>query len=393
MKAALNPFNPGSGLRPPALVGRDAELEALEVTVERAAHGLPARGIVLSGLRGAGKTVLLNEMRDRAERAGWFSVSIEARPDSAGAQSVRRTLARDITAQARSLSRGRRLSDRMRRALESISAFNLKVGMSGIDLGVKVTRGRADSGDIEVDLAELVQDLTAALQEEGRAFGLFIDEMQDLDKELLRAILVTQHQAGQRGWPFYVIGAGLPHLPRVLAEVRSYAERLFDYRSMSRLTAAEATAALTEPVTPHGVRFDPDALASILEASGGYPYFLQEYGRTAWEVSPGPVITLEDARTSKVIALERLDAGFFQSRWNRATPSERRLLVAMSADGEGPSSSSEVARRMEIKPTSLGPYRANLIAKGLVYAPDHGLLAYTVPGMAGYVHRHREDLT
>jgi hypothetical protein len=276
--------------------------------------------------------------------------------------------------------------------LQSVTAFNIKVGASGIDLGVELEAGRADSGDIEVDLPELVQDLCAALQEDGSAFGLFIDEVQDLDPLLLRALLVTQHQAGQRRWPFFLIGAGLPHLPGILAETRSYAERLFDYRTIARLPDPEARAALVDPVTKHDVSFDPGALQLLLDASGGYPYFLQEYGRAAWEVAAGPVITLDDARASAVIGLERLDAGFFRSRWNRATPSERRLLVAMAEDGFGPSSSSEIARRMDLKPNSLGPYRANLINKGLVYAPDHGQLAYTVPGMDAYVQRHREDL-
>lgn len=392
MKAALNPFNPGSGLRPPALVGREPELETLGVTVERVRNRLASRGIILVGLRGVGKTVLLNEMRDRVEAAGWFAVNLEARPDIAGASSARRILAREITTQARQLSRLRAVSDRVKTALQTVTSFNVKVGTSGIDLGVEGAPGRADSGDIEIDLPELVQDLCAALQENTSAFGLFIDEFQDLDSELLRALLVTQHQAGQRGWPFYVIGAGLPHLPGVLAESRSYAERLFDYRSVSRLGNAEATAALVEPIEPHGVSFATEALDLILESSGGYPYFLQEYGRAAWEVSPGPVITPDDARASALVGLERLDAGFFRSRWNRATRSERRLLVAMAEDGAGPSTSSEVARRMELKPTSLGPYRANLINKGLVYSPDHGLLAYTVPGMGAFVDRHREDL-
>jgi hypothetical protein len=392
MKSALNPFNPGSGLRPPALVGRDAEMEALDIVVERVRNGLASRGIMLSGLRGVGKTVLLNEMRNRADTAGWFTVNLEARPDNAGSTSARRILAREITAQARQLSRGRAISDRVRAALGAVSSFNLQFGTSGIDLGVEVTPGRADSGDIEIDLPELVQDLCAALQEQGSAFGLFIDEMQDLDESLLRALLVAQHQAGQRGWPFYLIGAGLPHLPGVLAEARSYAERLFDYRTISRLADPEATAALVDPVTPHGVSFADDAIAIFLDASGGYPYFLQEYGRAAWESSAGPVISEDDARTSVILGLERLDAGFFHSRWNRATRSERRLLIAMAEDNNAPSSSSEVARRMGIKPTSLGPYRANLINKGLLYAPDHGILAYTVPNMAEYVNRHREDL-
>jgi hypothetical protein len=225
----------------------------------------------------------------------------------------------------------------------------------------------------------------------GRAFGLFIDELQDLDQELLRALLVAQHQAGQRDWPFYLIGAGLPSLPTRLAETQSYAERLLDYRTIARLPEPESQAALVDPVTSQGVRFDSRALDLLVEASGGYPYFLQEYGRAAWEVAVGPVIGFADAQTGVVLGLERLDQGFFRSRWQRATRSERRLLVAMAVDGEGPSLSSEIAQRMGLKPSSLGPYRAGLINKGLIYAPDHGQVAYTVPGMADYVHRHREE--
>jgi len=377
-------------LRPPALVGRSAELEALDVTVQRSITGLASRGIVLTGLRGVGKTVLLNEMRDLAEAEDWFVVSVEARADTAGTAGIRRVLARDISAQARQLSR-RTITAGVRKAVQSVSAFNLKVGSSGIDLGVEIVPGRADSGDIEVDLPELVQDLSAALQEQGSAFGLFIDEMQDLDTDLLRALLVTQHQAGQRGWPFYIIGAGLPHLPGLLADVRSYAERLFDYRTISRLSDQDATNALVDPVRPHGVEFTDDALTALLASSGGYPYFLQEYGRATWEVATDPRITVEDAQTGIILGLERLDAGFFHSRWNRATPSERRVLVAMAEDHDVPSNSSDVARRMGLKPTSLGPYRAKLINKGLVYSPEHGILAYTVPGMAAYVDRHRDD--
>ncbi|MEP6813999.1 MAG: AAA family ATPase [Marmoricola sp.] len=391
MKAALNPYNPGSGLRPPALAGRDSELEALDVTLERTSAGLSNRGIILTGLRGVGKTVLLNEMRDRAETADWFVVGVEARADAAGTASVQRALARDMAAQARRLSRARHVTDRIKQALQSVSAFSLSLGAKGIDLGVTIEPGRADSGDIEVDLPELVQDLCLALAEQGSAFGLFIDEMQDLDADLLRALLVTQHQAGQRGWSFYIMGAGLPHLPGVLSETRSYAERLFDYRTISRLHENDAISALVQPALPHGVSYTDDALQVLLEASGGYPYFLQEYGRGTWEVAGSPQFTAADARDGVALGLQRLDAGFFASRWKRATPAERRLLIAMADDQDNPSTSSEVARRMGIKPTSLGPYRANLISKGLVYAPEHGMLAYTVPGMSAFVFRHRDD--
>ena len=392
MLATLNPFNPGSGLRPPALVGREAELETFEVALARNAQGLQSRGIVLSGLRGVGKTVLLNEMRAKAESAGWFVIGLEARGDAAGSTSARRILARDLSATARGLLRRRALTDRLRQALESIAAFSLKVGATGIDLGVEIRPGRADSGDIEVDLPELVHDLSLALQEESSALAIFVDELQDLDGDLLRALLVTQHQAGQRGWPFYVFGAGLPNLPAVLSDSRSYAERLFDYRSIGRLEETEAARAVVDPVRGQGFDIDDRALPVVLAASGGYPYFVQEYGRATWEVAPGPVITFSDAEAGVALGLQRLDAGFFQSRWNRATPSERRMLIAMAADGEGPSASGDVASRMGLRQSSLGPYRANLINKGLVWAPEHGQLAYTVPSMAAYVQRHREDV-
>jgi hypothetical protein len=386
MRAALNPFSPGSGLRPPALVGREAELNALDVLIERTTHGLSGRGIVMSGLRGVGKTVLLNEMSRRAEAADWFVVSVEARGDRAGGVSIRQTLAREIATQARALA-GRTLSGVVHRALASVAAFSVSVGSTGVSLGVEVTPGRADSGDLEVDMTELVEDLSGALRANSRAFVLLIDEFQDVDAELLGALLATQHRAGQRGWPFYIVGAGLPHLPGVLAEARSYAERLFDYRAITRLSADTARQALHDPITTAGATIDDPALTLLTGASGGYPYFLQEYGSSAWDLSPGPNITYNDAQAAVTLGLERLDQGFFRARWERATPAERNLLTAMARDGEGPSNSSEVAVRMGLRPSSLGPYRAKLIHKGLIYAPDHGQLAYTVPGMADFVGR------
>lgn len=392
MQSALNPFSPGSGLKPPALVGRDEQLNAMDVTIRRSHAGMPCRGIVLTGLRGVGKTVLLNELHDRAEDAGWFVVTLEARVDPAGSHSVQRALARDVAVAARRLRHQHGLTDRIRRALEAVASFNLKLGVTGIDLGVQATPGRADSGDLEIDLPELIADLAIALAEHRSSFGLFIDEMQDLDPDMIRALLVAQHRCGQRGWPFYLMGAGLPNLPGVLANARSYAERLFDYRSIGTLTAPQAALALTRPASHHAVTFSPAALEILFAASGGYPYFLQEYGWAAWESATGPRITEGDARTAVALGRQRLDAGFFLSRWNRATPAERRALVAMAEDGDQPSESGEVAKRMGIKASSLGPYRARLIAKGLIYAPEHGLLAYTVPGMAGFVERHRDEI-
>lgn len=391
MEPALNPYSPGSGRRPPELVGRTSELEAFDTLVARSRNRLSDRGIVLTGLRGVGKTVLLNEMQAHAESFDWLCVRLEARRDPEGAVAVRRALARDLVAATRRLKR-RGTGDRMKQALRTITAFSAQVGATGVSLGVTLTPGRADSGDNELDLLELVEDVSLALKQDNRAFGLFIDEMQDLDPGTLGALIAAQHLAGQRDWPFYIVAAGLPNLPRVLAEARSYAERLFNYRSIGQLSTPDAARALEEPAERLGVVYNAQGLELLLDAAGGYPYFLQEFGQKAWELAALKVITIEDAQAAVQFGIEHLDAGFFRSRWERATPSERRFLLAMSADHGEASSSSDVAARMGLRITSLGPYRANLMAKGLVYSPQHGLIAYTVPGMADFVDRHREEL-
>lgn len=391
MDPALNPYSPGSGRRPPELVGRTGELEAFDTLRARVGNGLGDRGIVLTGLRGVGKTVLLNEMHASADKFGWLTVRIEARRDAAGVQAVRRVVARELVVAARKLAR-QKLSERMRQALGTISSFNAQIGATGISLGVDLSHGRADSGDVDVDLLELVEDVSIALGESRRAFGVFIDEMQDLDESTMGALIAAQHLANQRNWPFYVIAAGLPNLPRVLTDARSYAERLFNYRPIGQLSREEATQALRDPAVRLGARFSAGALDLLLDAAGGYPYFIQEYGQAAWNLASGKTIERDDAAAAVQFGTEQLDAGFFQSRWDRATPSERRMLYAMAQDDEGPSSTSAVAQRMGIRITSLGPYRANLMAKGLVYAPEHGQVAFTVPGMAGYVARHHDGV-
>lgn len=392
MRDALNPFTPGYGTPPPALVGRDDELESFDVLVERAAARRSGRGMVLTGLRGVGKTVLLNQMRRRAEAANWFTVSLEARRGKPGATAVRKTLARELAAKARIMNKPS-ISDRTLGALRSVAAFNVRLGTSGIDLGVEIIPGRGDSGAIDIDVREVVEDLAGALSEEGRTLGLFIDELQDLDPELLSALLVTQHAAAQDGWSFYIIAAGLPGLPARLADAHSYAERMFDFRPISSLPLAAAAKALEEPLALADSSIAHEALPLLLQASSGYPFFLQTYGQAAWQVAEGPQIDESDAVAAVVLGRDRLDAGFFRARWDRATPAERRMLVAMAEDDDDPSSTGVVAARMGTKVTSIGPHRASLIGKGLIYAPEHGQISYTVPGMAAFVHRHRDDLT
>jgi len=372
------------------LAGRTLELEAFDTLRARVANSLSDRGIVLPGLRGVGKTVLLNEMQRMASEQDWLTVRLEARPDGAGAISARRLLARELVAASRKLARSSPTA-RMKEALGTISSFNFKVGATGVSLSIDRMEGRADSGDSEIDLLELVEDVAPALAERRRAFGIFVDEMQDLDLEMSRALVAAQHAANQRDLPFYIIGAGLPSLPRVLTEARSYAERLFEYRVIGRLSEADATLALTEPAQRLGAAFTADALRVLLDAADGYPYFIQVFGRTVWNLAAGPVIDVDDAIAAVQFGVEQLDAGFYQSRWERATPAERRLMVAMAIDGDLPSSTAAVAERLNQQPSSLGPFRARLIGKGLLYSPEHGQIAFTVPGMADHIHR-RVDL-
>lgn len=390
MDRTLNPFSPGSGRRPPELVGRVGELEAFDTVVARAGNRLGDRGIVLTGLRGVGKTVLLNEMRSHAERHDWLTVRLEARRDEQGATAVRRTLAREVVTAARKLTRDRK-REGIANALRTITAFNLKIGATGISLGVEANPGRADSGDAEVDLIELVEDISEAQAEEGRGFAIFVDEMQDLDEVSLGSLIATQHLANQRDWPFYVIGAGLPNLPRVLTDARSYAERLFNYRPVGPLSRSESAQALSEPVERLGASFAPAGLEVLLDAAGGYPYFIQEYGQAIWNLAPEKVFTADDAVAAVEVGRDHLDTGFYRSRWERATPAERRFLHAVAMDEDRPAASGEVAARLSMKITSLGPYRAHLIEKGLIFAPEHGQIAFTVPGMSGYISRHHEE--
>lgn len=389
MEPTLNPYSPGSGRKPPELVGRVPELEAFDTLVARTGNRLGDRGIVLTGLRGVGKTVLLNEMRNHADRHSWLTVQIEARRDETGSDAVRRNLARSLVAAARRFTQPQ-FRERMQRALQTITAFNASISATGVQLGVSLEQGRGDTGDPELDLLDLAEDVSTNLPP-GKAFAIFIDEMQDLDAATLGALIAAQHAANQRDWPFYIIGAGLPNLPRILTETRSYAERLFNYRTIGQLQPHDAGDALREPAEKLGATYEPAALDRLVTASGGYPYFLQEYGYATWNLAPNKTITTDDATTAINYALESLDAGFFKSRWDRATKSERRFLIAMATDNGEPSSTSTIAERLELKHQSLGPYRANLIAKGLIYAPEHGYVSYTVPGMADYVHRHREN--
>ncbi|PFG27799.1 ATPase [Corynebacterium renale] len=386
MDQTLNPYSPGAGLRPPALTGREVELQLIDTIIARVGRGLHNRGVILSGLRGVGKTVLLNEMSARAEQADWLIVQFEARADEAGKNRIRARLAKELALSARKVSL-RSKWQHFKEALPVITSFALHVGGVDVALGAPAQKGISDSGDIGMDIEELVLGVAESAQKDGKAIAFFIDEMQDLDPELMSAIITAQHQAGQKGLPFYVFGAGLPTLPQKLAESHSYSERLFEYRRIGALDDMAAAAALEEPAAREGVGYTDAALTKLIGTALNYPYFLQEYGKAIWNLAPSSPFTENDAQLAIVEGTEALDSGFFPSRWERATPGEKRYLQAMAEVGADPVPTKEIADYLGVSVSSLSSNRKHLIEKGLIFAPDHGLVQFTVPGMADYIRR------
>ncbi|WP_422936065.1 ATP-binding protein [Sinomonas sp. P47F7] len=392
MDPALNPFAPGSGVRPPALVGRQVEIDAFELLVARAkANTAGDRGMLLTGLRGVGKTVLLNVFSDIARHNGWLVVQFEAQPGDKAGGAARRKLARELQLGARRLRPTPAWSHLREQGLGSISNISVSLGLQGLTADLKFAAGRADSHDLDIDLEELVEDICLSMSKARAGFALVIDEMQDLDEDLLGALLAVQHTAGQRGWPFFIIGAGLPSLPGRLSESRSYAERLFQYRQIGRLDHSAASEALTVPIDRLGGILRGDALETLLEAAGGYAYFLQAYGRTVWETASDREITVGDALLAVELGTADLDQGFFVARWQRTTRSERGYLRAMSQDGEGPTATADLIDRLQKDHSSLTSQRARLIDKGIIFAPEHGHVQFTVPGMGSFIARQSND--
>ena len=380
-----NPYSPGAGLRPAVLVGRDGELEDWSVALDRIENARSARSVVLHGLRGVGKTVLLGEFHQQADDRKWVSVMIEANTG----RPLREALARALYPVVRELVRPK-AGDKLKKALATFKAFSVKVDATGawsFGIDVATAQGRGDSGELETDLAELIKDLAEAAQEQNRGLAILIDEAQDLNNDELKALCAICHQGGQRNWPFLLALAGLPNLPRVLSEAKSYAERLFTYREITQLHQDAARQALTRPAAAEGVSWEEAAVSYVVRETRSYPYFLQEYGQATWNAAGGTTLTYDDARLGAVSGQAHLDAGFYRARWERAAPSQRAYLQAMAPDGDGPSQSGEVAARLGKTPTGVGPIRDSLIKKGLIYSPEHGQIAYTVPGMADFIAR------
>ncbi len=389
-----NPYAPGAGQRPPELAGRDRELEVFDVVLERVARNRPERSLVLTGLRGVGKTVLLNTLRSQAISRLWGTGKIEARPD----QPMRRVLSGALHMAVRELAPRHRAPDRIDDFLAVLKAFALRANPSGAKLrerwqpgiDVPAATGRADSGDIEIDLVELLTDAAGIATDVGTGIAVFIDEMQDLSAEDVSALCAACHELSQTGAPLIVVGAGLPHLPAVLSAAKSYSERLFRYQRIDRLDRISADQALCAPALREGVEYEAKALDALYDTSGGYPYFVQAYGKATWDHAPRSPVTQADVRVAAPEAEAELAVGFFGSRYERATPAEREYMRAMAAlstmDTEGEAvATAEVAKSLERRPASLSPARDALIKKGLIYSGERGTVAFTVPHFGRYL--------
>jgi hypothetical protein len=382
MDPVRNPYAPGAGQRPPELAGRDREIQQFEVVLERVARARPERSMVLTGLRGVGKTVLLNTFRSMALQKLWGTGKLEARPD----QSIRRPVASALHMAVRELAPRHRAPDRIDDFLGVLKAFALRdpkapKGATSMNLGIDVpaARGRADSGDMEVDLTELFADAASVAADLGVGIALFVDEMQDVPADDVSALCAACHELSQVGGPLIVVGAGLPHLPSVLSASKSYSERLFRYARIDRLDRDAADHALIAPAEREEVIFKQEALDALYAAADGYPYFVQAYGKVTWDVAAASPVTAADVAVAAPEAEGELAVGFFGSRYERATPAEREYMRAMAAIGDEPVPTSAVADELGRKPSSLSPSRDGLIKKGLIYSSERGLIAFTVP--------------
>ncbi len=384
-----NPYNPGAGTRPPALVGRDAEIDAMDVTLQRLLQGTNGRSQLLTGLRGVGKTVLLNEFEDIAEGRGYFHEHIEVSEDGnlapALASALRRVL---LTMDAK-----RRMGDAVRRALGVLKAFTLRIP-DGPELSIDVDAvvGPADSGDLGADLAGLFVELGEVARAHDTGILLTIDELHYVDLPTFTALIVGLHRASQRRLPITVAGAGLPTLAALTGEAKTYAERMFTLPPIGSLTEEQAIEALQTPARDAGVRWSDAALGHILPLTERFPYFLQEFGKRAWDVADGPrEITLDDVQRSVPLAIAELDDGFFRVRTGSTSVSERAYLRAMARLGPGPVRSSDVAAVLGKAPKAVGPVRDTLIKRALCYSPAWGEIAFTVPLFDQYMKRWMPD--
>ncbi len=380
-----NPFAPGAGSRPPELAGRDHILEAGKIACVRAIQGKSARPIMLLGLRGTGKTVLLNEIGRQAVQEDLLVSKVES-PEG---ESLARLLYPEMRKIMRSLSTVEASKQLAARGLKGLRSFAsiFKIDIGGVDIGIEPEPGLVDTGDIQYDLPELFTLIGMSAKAAGRAWLLLIDEVQYLSEADLSALIVALHRMSQEGLPVLLVGAGLPQIARLAGEAKSYAERLFQFPAVGALDATAARRAIEKPIIDEGSKITPEALGVIIQRTQGYPFFLQEWASVTWNNAEGPGITVEDVENSHPETLALLDQGFFKVRIDRLTKSEVQFVKSMAQIGDGPFAMADIAKKMNRTQRSLGPARASIIAKGMIYSTDHGYLDFTVPLFADFMRR------
>ena len=379
MDPITNPFAPGAGTPPPELAGRDNQREVVRVAIERVRRGSPAKSILMVGLRGVGKTVLLDRMRDDAEGTGIHTLRIEA-PEH---RSLPAILAPQLRLSLLRLSRNAQAKNLAERGLRALAGFAqaLKVTYQDIEVGFdfQPEPGLADNGDLEHDLQALLESAGAAAQKADTALTMFVDEMQYVEEDQMAALITALHRTAQRRLPVVLVGAGLPQLRGRMGRAKSYAERLFDFPEIGPLPREAAERAISKPAFDQGVEVTPEALDRIVAHTHCYAYFVQEWGKHSWDAAETSPISAGHVEAASKTALAALDESFFRVRFDRLTPAEKRYLRAMAELGPGPHRSGDVADELGRKVTSFGPTRSQLISKGMIWSPDYGDTAFTVP--------------
>lgn len=387
MDPIKNPFSPGAGSPPPELVGRDPILEQARILLGRVRQRRPEKSMLLTGLRGVGKTVLLNEIKRMADDHGYRTIFIEAHEGKA----LGPLIAPYLRSLLYDLDRIAGTGDKVKRGLAVLRSFigALKLTMGDISIGLDIEpeKGAADSGDLEVDLPNLLIAIGEVAEDRKIPVAILIDEIQYFSKKELGALIMAMHKIQQHQLPLVLLGAGLPILPGLAGESKSYAERLFSFPNIGALSKEDTAKALQDPAQEAGIAFEPSALTEVYRLTKGYPYFLQEWGYVAWNLATSSPITLQVIHDATLTVIPRLDENFFRVRYERLTPSEKNFLRAMAELGQDAHRTGDIADILRVKVTSLGPVRAKLINKGMIYSPAHGDLAFTVPLFSDFMIR------
>ncbi len=387
MDAIKNPFVPGAGSNPPILAGRRDILEHSQIVLERVRLGKGAKSFFVVGLRGVGKTVLLNQIFEQSIESGFLTIQIEAHEN----KPLPALLIPKFRQSLLQLDRGKKANELARRGLRVLAAFTnaigVKIGDVEFSFSIDPEIGAADSGDLETDLPDLFEVVAGAAKARESAIVLIVDELQYLSEVEMSALIMAMHRVSQRNLPLVLVGGGLPQLVGLAGRSKSYAERLFDYPELGPLDREDADEAIVVPIRGEGADITPEAVDAIYQVTRGYPYFIQTWGYHSWNASNGPTINADDIATANVRAIQTLDESFFRVRFDRLSQGEKTYLFAMAKLGPGPHRSGDIAERLGKKVQAVAFMRSALIKKGMIYSPSHGDTAFTVPMFDEYLRR------